>query len=95
MGMKQISVKISETTYIKVEIQLESIYHEILVKTCPYMINLVKHTVFFFLTILIIWFTIKFTELLFPSLPFVVKILLLISEVALIIHFARESMDDG
>ncbi len=93
--MKQINAKISETTYIKLEIQLESIYHKILVKTCLYTINLVKHTVFFFLTILIVWFTIKFTELLFPNLPFVVKILLYISEVALIIHFAKESMDDG
>lgn len=74
------------------EISKTSIRHDIWVKTCPYTINLVKHTIFFFLTILIIWFTIKLTELLFPNLPFAVKILVFISEVALIIHFARESI---
>lgn len=77
------------------EIIKTSIHHDIWIKTCPFTINLVKHTVLFFLTILIIWFTIKFTELLFPNFPFAVKILLYISEVALIIHFAKESMDDG
>lgn len=73
----------------------KGIMHDILVKTCPYTINLVKHTVLFFMTILIIWFTIKFTEILFPNFPFAVKILLYISEVALLFHFARESMDDS
>lgn len=77
------------------EILKTSIRHDIWVKTCPYTINLVKHTVLFFLTILIIWFTIKFTELLFSNLPFAVKILLYISEVALIIHFTSESTGDN
>lgn len=74
------------------EIIKTSIHHDIWVKTCPYTINLVKHTILFFLTILIIWFTIKLTELLFPNLPFAVKILVYLSEVALIIHFAKESI---
>lgn len=77
------------------EIIKTSIHHDIWVKTCPYTINLIIHTVLFFLTIFIIWITIKFTELLFPNLPFAVKILMCISEVALIVHFTRESMDDG
>jgi len=87
---KLMTIKIKYPEIIK-----KSIHHDIWVKTGPYTINLVKHTVLFFLTLLIIWFTIKFTELLFPNLPFAVKMLLFISEVALIIHFARESMDDG
>lgn len=73
----------------------KGIIHGIWDKICPYMINLVKHAVLFFLTILIIWFTIKFTEVLFPNIPFAVKILLDISEVASIIQFAKESMEDG
>lgn len=77
------------------EIIKTSIQYNIWIKTWPYTINLLRHTVLFFVTIFVIWFTIKFTELLFPNLPFAVRILLYISEVALIIHFTMESMDDG
>jgi|GEM_PF-6210404 len=60
---KLMTIKIKYPEIIK-----KSIHHDIWVKTGPYTINLVKHTVLFFLTLLIIWFTIKFTELLFPNL---------------------------
>ncbi len=69
-----------------------SIHRDIWVKTCPYTIDLFKHTIHLFLTILIIWLTIKLTEFLFPNLPFAIIILIYLSEVALIIHFARESI---
>lgn len=74
------------------EILKTSIHHDIWIKTCPYTINLVKHGVLFFVTISIVWFTIKFTELLFPNLPFTVNVLLYFSELAIIILFARESI---
>lgn len=72
-----------------------SFHHDIWIKTCSYTINLVKHALLFLLTISIIWCTIKFTELLFPNLPFAVKILLYISEAVFVIHFAKECVDDG
>jgi len=88
--MKTRTLQIKNSEIIKTPI-----YHDIWVKTCPYTINLGIHTILFFLTIFIIWIISKFTELLFPNLPFAVRILLYISEVALIIHFTMESMDDG
>jgi hypothetical protein len=58
----------------------------------PYTINLVKHAFHFSLTISILWFMIKLTELFFPNIPIEVKILVYISETIIIIHFAKENL---
>ncbi len=56
----------------------------------PYIYDLIKHGIYFSLTILIIWFMIKLTEYLFPNIPLAIKILVYISEIMIIILFAKE-----
>jgi len=76
----------------KTYIFIEWIHHDIWNKTYPYAINLVKHAILFSITILILKFMIELTGLLFPNIPFIVKILIYISELIIIIHFAKENI---
>lgn len=61
-------------------------------KNCSYMFNLIKHTIYFSLTIFIIWFMMELTEHLFPNIPLAIKILICISEIIIIFHFAKENI---
>lgn len=63
---------------------------DLMSQNCPYIYDLFKHAIYFSLTILIIWFMIKLTENLFPNIPLAIKILVYISEIITIIHFAKE-----
>ena len=57
-----------------------------------YMFDLIKHAIYFSLTIVIIWLMLRFTEHLFQNIPLVIKILIYISEIIIIIHFAKENI---
>ncbi len=69
---------------------IDWIHLNLMSNNCPYIYDLIKHAIYFSLTILIIWFMIKLTEYLFPNIPLAIKILVYISEIIIIIHFAKE-----
>lgn len=71
---------------------IDWIRQDFLSKNSPYMFNLIKHAIYFSLTILIIWFMMKLTEYLFPNIPLEIKILIWISEITIIFHFAKENI---
>ncbi len=84
--------KLETQVISKASMFVNRFHHEILYKTLPYAINLVKHAIYFFLTVVILWFMIRLTEFLFPNLPLAVKILVYTSEAIVIIHFAKENI---
>lgn len=71
---------------------IDWIRQDLLNKNDPYIFNLIKHAICFSLTILIIWLMMKFTEHLFPNIPLAIKILIFISEIIIIFHFAKENI---
>jgi predicted metallopeptidase len=71
---------------------IDWIRQNILDKNPSYIFNLIKHAFYFSLTILIIWYMIKLTEHLFSNIPLAIKILIFISEIIIIFHFAKENI---
>ena len=57
-----------------------------------YLFNLIKHAIYFSLTICIIWFMMELTDYLFPNIPLAITILIYISEIIIIFHFAKENI---
>ncbi len=73
---------------------MSKIHHDIYNKVRPYTINLGKHFILLFLTIVTIWLTDELIDFLFQNTPTSVKILVFISDIVIIIHFARENIQD-
>jgi hypothetical protein len=71
---------------------MDLIRQDFLRKNSPYIPNLIKHSIYFSLTILSIWFMMKLIEFLFPNIPIVIKILISISEIIIIFHFIKENI---
>lgn len=67
------------------------IHQDIWNKMRPSVVNLSKHAILFCLTISILWIMIQLTDILFPSIPLVVKVLAILSEIGIIIHFAKDN----
>jgi hypothetical protein len=56
------------------------------------LIDISCHIIVFCLNISGFWIMIQYTDILFPSMPLVVKAFAIISEIAMVKHFAKESL---
>ena len=68
------------------------IHREIWKETRRPVIDLSRHIIIFCLNILGLWIMIQLTDILFPNIPLAVKALAYLSEIAIIVHFAKDSL---
>lgn len=57
-------------------------------------INLSKHFIITSLTILTFWLVNEIIDFLFQTIPFIIKIFAYIAEIAIILHFAKDNIND-
>lgn len=67
------------------------IHHEIWKKVRHPIIDMSRHIIVFCLNIIGLWIMIQLTDILFPNLPLAVKALAYLSELGIVVHFARDN----
>lgn len=70
---------------------MNKIHRDIWKETRRPIIDLSCHIILFCLNILGLWIMIQLTDILFPNIPLAVKALAYLSEICLVIHFAKDS----
>ena len=55
------------------------------------VIDISRHIIVFCLNIIGLWIMIQLTDILFPDIPLAVKALAYLSEIGILVHFAKDS----
>lgn len=67
------------------------IYREIWKEIRRPVIYLSRHIIVFCLNIIGLWIMIQLTDILFPDIPIAVKALAYLSEIGIVVHFAKDN----
>jgi hypothetical protein len=67
------------------------IHREIWKETRRPVIDISRHIIIFCLNIVGLWVMIHLTDFLFPDIPLAVKALAYLSEIGIIVHFAKDN----
>lgn len=67
------------------------IHHDIWKEIRRPVMNISRHIIIFCLNIIGLWIMIQLTNILFPDIPLAVKALAYLSEIGILVHFAKDS----
>ena len=67
------------------------IHREIWKKVRHPIIEMSRHIIVFCLNIIGLWIMIQLTDILFPDIPIAVKMLAYLSEIGMVVHFAKDN----
>jgi hypothetical protein len=73
---------------------MPKIHLDIWKKVRPDLIDLSKHFIITSLTIITFWFVIKIIDFLFQTIPITIKIFSYIAEIAIILHYVKDSINN-